>query len=344
MNMDCNLSCVYCYEGNMKGKHFMSGETAERLLAFISERLTPDKKLLNIDFYGGEPLLSLNLLKTIALKAGNLSRRRGVDFTFSLTTNGTLFKRKVVDELVPLGLKGARVTLDGPRENHDRYRPFRNGRGSFETIIGNIRDVCERTKIAIGGNYDRDSWRRFPELLDFLIEEGLTLDKIASVKFDPIAQPEERCLPEFRDGCVSTDEPWLWKASLELRNEIMQRGFRTPPVSPTFCVIYNESQFVVNYDGSLFKCPGFLGNEELACGNIFDGPADCSTGLHIDSWKNEECMDCGYLPLCFGGCRYMKLLRDGDMSEVDCRKPFLDATLEEFIGQEIRHVAVNGGD
>jgi uncharacterized protein len=88
MNMDCNLSCVYCYEGNMKGKHFMSGETAERLLAFISERLTPDKKLLNIDFYGGEPLLSLNLLKTIALKAGNLSRRRGVDFTFSLTTNG----------------------------------------------------------------------------------------------------------------------------------------------------------------------------------------------------------------------------------------------------------------
>jgi uncharacterized protein len=344
MNMDCNLSCVYCYEGNMKGKHYMSGETAERLLAFISERLTPDKKLLNIDFYGGEPLLSLDLIKTICRKAGDLSRRKGVDFTFSLTTNGTLLTRKVVDELVPLGLKGTRVTLDGPGEIHDRYRPFRNGRGSFETIIRNIRDVCEVTRISIGGNYDRDSWDRFPELLDFLIEQGLTPDKIASVKFDPIAQPEERCLPEFRDGCMSTDEPWLWKASLELRDEIMKRGFRTPPISPTFCVVYNDSHFVVNHDGTLLKCPGFLGREELACGSIFEGLAECRAGLHLDSWKNEECMDCAYLPLCFGGCRYMKLLRDGDMSEVDCRKPFLDATLEEFIGQEIRYGSLNDGD
>ena len=60
-----------------------------------------------------------------------------------------------------------------------------------------------------------------------------------------------------------------------------------------------------------------------------------------DVWKNEECLECAYLPQCFGGCRFMKFLRDGDITGVDCWKSFLDAILEKCILQDLKYRPAN---
>jgi uncharacterized protein len=190
----------------------------------------------------------------------------------------------------------------------------------------------------VGGNYTRENYREFPRLLDFLLAEGLTPDRISLVKFDPVIRSGgEFPLPEFNKGCASLDEPWLIEASLFLREEILKRGFHTSRVGPAACMIESCNDLVVNWDGILFKCPAFLGWKEMSIGSLESGIRDYTVSHNLDVWKKDECLDCAYLPLCFGGCRYLKLLRNGRIDDVDCRKAFLDETLETFVRQDLKY-------
>lgn len=101
-------------------------------------------------------------------------------------------------------------------------------------------------------------------------------------------------------------------------------------------VEYRDKMFI-NYDGGIYKCSGLIGREEFKAGDLNSGLKDYRSTHNLDNWKNEECLDCAYLPLCFGGCRYMKLVRDGNMAGVDCKKPFWDAMLEAMVKQDIRY-------
>ena len=100
-----------------------------------------------------------------------------------------------------------------------------------------------------------------------------------------------------------------------------------------------DDSLVVNYDGSLYKCPGFIGRQGFCIGDLRNGVQEYRQSHNLDNWKNEECLNCSYLPLCFGGCRYMKLLCDGNLDGIDCKKPYLDATLETLICQDISPAA-----
>lgn len=339
LNMDCNFSCVYCYEGDMKGKLYMSDETAGLLIDFIKEKFTPGRKSLNIDFYGGEPLLSSGLIKYISGRLKSFAGSRGATYTFSLVTNGSLFKRQVAEEMLKLGLKGIKVTLDGPAEIHDRYRPFKSGAGSFDAIIRNIKETCDLVRIGIGGNFDRESYQGFITLLDYLEKEGLSPDRIYQVKFGPVMKrPEGDTSPaDYTDGFMSVNEPWLVEAGALLREEVLKRGYYTPKLKPLPCQVEVKDYYVVNYDGVIYKCPAFIGRKGFAAGNLRDGVRDYSDTYRTGIWKNEECIECVYLPLCFGGCRYMAYVRDGSVNNKDCKKPYFDASLETLIKQDIKY-------
>lgn len=339
MNLDCNYACIYCYEGQMKGKIYMSDETAEQLIGFIKEKFTNNKKFINIDFYGGEPLLSAGLIKKISAEMKSFTASRGASYTFTIITNSSLFKRRLAEELVELGLQNIKTTIDGPSEIHNSCRPFKTGGGSFEAIIRNIKETCDITKIVIGGNFQRDNYERFPELLDYLENEGLTPDKIYMVKFDPVLNrlSGDAARIDYVDGSMSINEPWLIRAGAFLREEILRRGYNTPKITPTPCQVELNDYFIVNFDGSIYKCPAFLGREEFAIGDLEKGIRDYSGLYRLGVWKNDECLDCEYLPLCFGGCRYMAYLRDGNIDTIDCKKQYLDASLETLIKQDIKY-------
>jgi len=244
----------------------------------------------------------------------------------------------VVEELVPLGLKGAKVTLDGPREIHDRFRPFVSGKGSFDLIVSNLKEVCDLLQLQIGGNFSRDNYREFPRLLDYLLAEGITPDKIHRLQFVPITGTAGDTMhPDFNDGCLSVNEPWLIEASISLREEIMRCGFSTPPTVMSACMVEFKDDLVVNHDGAIFKCPAFINWQGLSIGDLRSGIADYRASHDLDAWKTEECLECAYLPLCFGGCKFMQLVRDGKIGGLDCKKPYLDATLEALVRQDVRY-------
>lgn len=338
INLDCNFRCIYCYEEGLKGKFFMSGATAQDLVDFVKARFTPGKKTITLDFYGGEPLLSTGLIKDISVEVSSFARQRGAEYSFTLVTNGSLFTRKVAEELKGVGLRAIKVTLDGPPEIHDRCRPFRSGTGSFSAIIRNLRETCDIVKIGIGGNFESSNYEGFIPLLDILEKEGLTPDRIWEMKFSPVMnRPKGDSSPaDYHDGCMSINEPWLVKADSMLREEILRRGYPTSKLMPMPCQVEIADAFVVNYDGAIYKCPTFIGRKGFEIGTLRDGVSDYRDTYRLDIWKDGQCLDCEYLPICFGGCRYMSFVREGEI-RIDCKKPYMDAALETLIRQDMKY-------
>ena len=149
------------------------------------------------------------------------------------------------------------------------------------------------------------------------------------MQFYPVVdESADVALPDFHDGLATFNEPWLFEASLFLREEVLKRGYKVDRVSTGGCMLEFGTDLIVNYDGAICRCPGLIGREEFKSGDIFSGIKDLSPSQ--SNWKNEECLDCAYLPLCFGGCRYMKFVRDGNMDGVDCKKPYYDACLRRW--------------
>jgi uncharacterized protein len=190
----------------------------------------------------------------------------------------------------------------------------------------------------MGGNFTRKNYAEFPSLLDHMMQNGLTPEKIADVSFDPVfLESSEFRPPHCHDGCASMNERWISKAGIFLREEVLKRGYRAQKVMPQACGVQQTENVIVNHDGTLYKCPGLIGRKGFCIGDLKMGIKDYRQTHNLDSYKNKKCLDCSYLPLCFGGCRYMKIISDGTMEGVDCRKPLFDATFEAFVLQDIKY-------
>jgi uncharacterized protein len=338
LTLECNLACPYCYEDPFRGHFVMSEKTADLLVQRLSERMGEFD--IGVDFYGGEALMRLDLLRSIASRLKEAAALHGVAFAFNLFSNGVLLTRSVVEELLPLGLTAIRLTIDGPPDIHNSQRPFVSGKESFQIIMDNLRDVHSLVQIDLGGNYTRDNYHRFPELLDMLLEQGIDPAKMKEVSFSPIMPKANGSVSgDFGSACSCTSEPWAIQANLFLRSEIIRRGFPTSKLKPSACMIEFKNDLVVGYDGGFYKCPVFMGQEEMRVGSLAEGIIDYSQSHKMDLWKNEECLECAYLPLCFGGCRFFRKLQTGAIDGVDCRRAMFDASLEQLVLQDLKYSA-----
>src|SRR5229473_2666733 len=171
--LQCNFACDYCFQGDHgdynKFADKMTIATAGRVAEWIElelDRVHPET--LSLTFFGGEPLLNLPVMYALSERLWRATQARGVRQTMSIITNGLLLTEAVVDRMLPFGLRGVKITLDGDRDTHNRMRPLRGGQGTFDRIVENIRRVAARgCNIAIGGNFDDSSVDSFPALLEF---------------------------------------------------------------------------------------------------------------------------------------------------------------------------------
>jgi len=351
--LQCNFACDYCYQGDHGdynvGAAKMSLDTAARVAAWVETRLDElGPESLALTFFGGEPLLNLPVMFYLAERLWTSSRSRGVRMQASVITNGLLLTPDVVDRLLPFGLTGVKVTLDGDRETHDRMRPLRGGQGTFDRIIENVRRVAGRVPISIGGNFDASSVDSYPALLDFLREQEFA-PAVAKVAFKPVVTPPDpkglipltavgadgrplgaTCMTSagagagMCDNCHFVDEKMAF-----LREETRKRGFRTVDgVHMGPCEIHRRHAHTVGPDGSLYACPGFTGDLAQSTGHI-DGSADAArtrAAARFDglaAW--EACDDCAFIPVCAGGCTTAAHAELGDIDRPSCHKASFEA-------------------
>lgn len=131
----CNFRCVYCYESFQRGT--MRPEIREGLKNFVASQ--PRLKRLRLEWFGGEPLLAADVVIELTHQLSEHCRRRGVTFTSGVTTNGSLLTENIARQLILAGVRFFQITLDGPRDDHDKTRVLQNGGGTFDLIVANLR-------------------------------------------------------------------------------------------------------------------------------------------------------------------------------------------------------------
>ncbi len=334
---DCNFACPYCIEEGVRNRVYMDKSTAERTVSYITGRVdSASPKRLSVNFYGGEPLLNPKAIRIVARGLKKLTEERELPFSFSITTNGALLTPEIVKELKEYGLKSVKITLDGTAEFHNRKRPFKNGRGSFDIIIENLLAVVADIEVDVGGNFDRENLASIYKLLDYLGALGLT-DKLRSVEFKPIFlnhQDREK-VPHGSDlGCVFF-EPAVMASMIDLKKAALDRDFKVNTgLGINLCsMVMSGSVFIIDPVGKLYRCPGFVGHEEYVVGNI-DQPGQEDFSAR-DLWK--RCSDCVYVPLCGDGCLYAAYIRYGDINHLNCQKSYMDYMVKEQLKLNYRH-------
>ena len=360
--LQCNFSCDYCIQGDHDDHNLhankMSLETAARVAEWVEGRLDhvqPGKFVLT--FFGGEPLLNMPVIYDLSERCHRMSEARGTTLQINIITNGLLLTPEVVDRLVPLGLSGVKVTLDGDRDTHNRMRPMRGRQGTFDRIVENVRRIADKVSVVIGGNFDEDSVDSYPALLDFLKEQEFA-DKLARVNFKPIIKttptapaPPKGTIPLVAvgdggkplggacmtsagagsgggacDSCHFLDEKMDF-----LRTETRKRGFDTSDgVHMGPCEIHKRHAHTISPDGSLFACPGFAAESTQSTGHI-DGRHEAWRAASLvrfdalGAYKN--CGDCSYIPVCAGGCSVASHAELGDMNTPTCHKSGFESAL-----------------
>src|SRR5476649_1782359 len=355
--LQCNFACDYCFQGDHGDYNThadkMSLETALRVADWFErelDRVRPEKFVLT--FFGGEPLLNLPVMYLLAERAWKAAKTRGLTLYTNIITNGLLLTPAVVDRMLPFGLNGVKITLDGDKDTHNRMRPLRGGQGTFDRIVENIRQVADRCRIAIGGNFDESSVGSYPALLQYLKEQDFG-DKLVKVNFKPVVRtppPSAKgiipltpvgaketlngtCMTSVGSGAgAACDSSHTMEDQVTLiREETQRHGFPTNDGVPKgMCHVHRTHAHTIGPDGSLYACPGFTGQLAMSTGHIDDRHDSVRESAlekfeRLHPWK--ECGDCAFIPTCAGGCVAASHSQLGDMNMPTCHKHSFESAL-----------------
>ena len=333
----CNFACVYCVEEGVISSIKMDEETADKTAEYIEKEARRLKvEAIYLSFYGGEPLMHIPPIRSISKRLRAFCEKKGLEFAFALTTNGALLKPGIVLELAELGLEGVKITIDGDREHHNAKRPYRDGRGSFDDIMKNVRFAVNYIAVDIGGNFDEENVGSFEALIHYLKDEGIA-PLLHLVSFKPISQtPADRkkALPTAELECAYARDDTA-DSMIKLRKLLIDNGFSTDEgIGVNICgMTLNDTQFTVDPTGIIYKCPAFVGREEFSVGNLTDGVASTPK---LELWR--RCAGCENAALCGDGCMYGSYIQYGDPDKLNCRKTYIDTVASENLKLEYERI------
>lgn len=306
----CNLKCKYCYEKITE--KCMTPETKRMLVDFVKENLESAKRL-DVTWYGGEPLLEKETIYELSSEFQEICKELNCSYSAGIITNGVLLDGETARRLsTECMVTFCQVTLDGPREVHNARRPLKDGKGTFDKILRNIREATDYLKINVRINIDRENEDIYLALLDEL-EKAQLKDKvdIHIGMVEPIGSA--KVCADTTSKCL--DDEKMAEYQTQFYASATQKGFRAqfylvPANVFGLCAAEIDKAFVVEPDGSLQKCWVTVGNKEERVGHIKTGVPVSPQLLKwtsFDPTTHKECMDCKVLPLCFGNCVYRSL-------------------------------------
>ncbi len=308
LTQDCNFACSYCFEDHLPGT--LTEPVKNRVLNFIENR-TRDAKSLAIDWYGGEPLLEFDLLKTMDRAAGDICARNQCAYQSSISTNGYLLAPHWVDELImETSVRTVRICLDGPPEIHDQRRPLNDGGRTFDVILRNLRRAVERLTVKLRINADKENWQSIGALLSLVTERGISgPNLVIALKPTVPTRRSSGINLAFTPQEFSQVEPGLMR-------EVLDRGFKLDSKAARIgahCIVLQKNQFMIDWRGFLYKCSDTFRPDEAvgtitALGEAELDPDRLAPWLTFPAPLDEQCRRCRALPLCMGGCGFRRLV------------------------------------
>lgn len=311
---DCNLRCQYCFAstGEYKGKReLMSLEVGKKSIDFLM-KASGSRKNLEVDFFGGEPLMNFDVVKGILEYGREQEKIFGKRINFTLTTNCVLLDKEKRD-WINENIYNVVLSLDGRKEVHDRMRYRADGTGSYDTIVKNIAQMVKER-----GNksfYVRGTFTKYN--LDFAKDvlhmadlgfKHLSMEPVVADPSEPYALSQE-------------DLPAIFKEYDELAEEYIKRqkegnGFTffhfTVDLGQGPCALKrvsgcgSGSEYVaISPSGDIYPCHQFVGEQDFKMGTVFTGieKTDMQHTFHdINIFTKEDCTNCWAKFYCSGGC------------------------------------------
>ncbi len=323
---DCNLRCKYCFadEGAYhSARETMSSETAKAAIDFLLKE-SGSRKVLEVDFFGGEPLMNLGVVKETVYYAKAEAAKRGKRFLFTTTTNGLLLDDDAI-KFFNEEMENVVLSLDGRKEIHDAVRKTVNGKGSFDAVIGKIKEFVKSRgdkHYYVRGTFTAKNLDFSKDVL-FLADEGFASLSMEPVVTDiPELQIREEHLPRIEKEYENLCEEYI-------KREEAGEGFNFfhfnvdleggPCLSKrvSACGAGNE-YFSVVPNGDVYPCHQFAGDPKWRMGNVFEGELDGALREKFAGsclFTRKKCGDCFAKFICSGGCNANNYHYNGDIEE-----------------------------
>ena len=310
----CNLNCSYCFasQGKYHGQRaVLSYEVGKRALDFLIEN-SGTRRNLEVDFFGGEPLMNFQVVKDLVAYARSIEKEKGKNFRFTLTTNGVLVDDDVI-QWANRECSNVVLSLDGRKEIHDRFRVDYAGNGSWEKIVPKFQKFVQ----ARGGKdyYMRGTFTHANP--DFLKDIQTMLD----LGFNELSMEPVVCAADDPSALTKDDLPIVMEQYEKLADLMLQRDKEGRPF--TFyhymidltggpCIYKRISgcgsgteYMAVTPWGDLYPCHQFVGEERFCLGNIWEGVTNREIQKKFaccNVYAHPECRDCWARLYCSGGC------------------------------------------
>ena len=310
----CNLNCSYCFasQGKYQGERaLMSFEVGKQAFDFLIAN-SGTRKNLEVDFFGGEPLMNWDVVKQLVAYARSIEKEHNKNFRFTLTTNGLLIDDEIIDFLNK-EMSNVVLSLDGRKEVHDHFRKNYAGKGSYEDIVPKFKRLVEKR----GGKdyYMRGTFTH--NNVDFTND----IFHMADLGFTELSMEPVVCPPDDPYALTKEDLPKLFEQYEILANEMIKRKKEGRPFTfyhymldlkngpciykrITGCGSGTEYMAVTPW-GELFPCHQFVGDPKYSLGNIWDGIKNTAAQDEFracNAYAKPECKDCWAKMYCSGGC------------------------------------------
>ena len=310
----CNLNCSYCFasQGKYHGdRAVMSYEVGKRALDFLIEN-SGTRRNLEVDFFGGEPLMNFQVVKDLVAYARSVEKEKGKNFRFTLTTNGVLVDDDVI-QWANRECSNVVLSLDGRKEVHDRFRVDNAGKGSWEKIVPKFQKFVEARdgrEYYMRGTFTHanpDFLQDIQTMLDLGFRE-LSMEPVVCAEDDPSALTKE-------DMTIVMDQ-YEKLAQLMLDWDKAGKPFTFyhymidltggPCIYKRISGCGSGTEYMaVTPWGDLYPCHQFVGEERFKLGDIWNGVTNFEVQKEFAScnvYAHPECRDCWARLYCSGGC------------------------------------------
>ncbi|HNR05617.1 MAG TPA: thioether cross-link-forming SCIFF peptide maturase [Bacillota bacterium] len=331
---DCNMRCGYCFASTGDyhgGRRLMPFSVASRAVEFLLES-SGNRKRLEVDFFGGEPLMNFDVVKETVLFAREREKEYGKKIGFTITTNGTLLDKETA-EFINENMDNIVLSIDGRKQVNDRMRKFTCGAGTYDDIMPKLKSfVASRgdKSYYIRGTFTANNLDFCSDVLH-LADEGfkeISIEPVAAEKGKAYALKEEH-LPRIYREYDRLAEKYIdyYEKGKGFRYYHFLMDLDGGP-----CVYKRVSScgsgveyFAVTPDGELYPCHQFVGRKEYLMGDVWKGVSNKELQKEFSGntvYHKEKCRECWARFYCSGGCQANAAAFNNNLKEpydIECK-------------------------
>jgi len=337
----CNFTCPYCFIYTLRNKH-MVAETWDALYKLCQNFCEKNKDksgfLLNLIWYGGEPLIVSDKIISFMAKIKELLRDYpNGNLRSNIVTNGYLLDYATFQKLCDVNVRQFQVTLDGDAENHDKLRTLANKKPTFDKIYSNLLEIVQKVSknedfgFAIRCNFLKSSVPSSRRLLDEF-QKDFAHDNRFHIYFRPVYDFET----DRNSDDIEESDFFNMTEGVEMQNELLiasgqdikhAQSVSNPLPEPmsSWCDSVNQYAYIIGYDGAIYICDTMITDRKDAVG-ILKEDGSIELNEKAERWRRgifdrnseadakgaEECIKCKLLPVCMGGCVRARMKNKGN--------------------------------